>query len=65
MNLFCCFFIKALVFGFCSGFGVTAGAHRLFSHKAYKANLPLKYLLIFMQTIALQNSVYEWSRDHR
>jgi len=50
---------------FLSGFGTTAGAHRLFAHKTYKAKTPLKILLIFFQSIAFQNSVYDWSRGHR
>jgi len=47
------------------GLGITAGAHRLWSHKAYKATLPLKIILLFLQTSTLQNSVYTWVRDHR
>lgn len=50
---------------FSAGLGVTAGVHRLWSHKSYKAKLPLRILLCFFQTLAFQNSVYEWSRDHR
>lgn len=48
-----------------SGLGITAGAHRLWSHKAYKAKLPLRIFLAIGNTIAFQNSVYEWARDHR
>ena len=32
--------------GMVSGFGVTAGAHRLWSHRAYKATLPLQIILL-------------------
>ncbi|XP_017780908.1 PREDICTED: (11Z)-hexadec-11-enoyl-CoA conjugase-like [Nicrophorus vespilloides] len=45
--------------------GVTAGAHRLWAHRCYKAKLPLRILLAFAQTIAFQNDLYEWVRDHR
>ena len=45
--------------------GVTAGAHRLWSHRTYKAHWPLRLLLAFANTMALQNHIYEWSRDHR
>ncbi|XP_064458048.1 acyl-CoA Delta-9 desaturase-like [Ornithodoros turicata] len=48
-----------------SGLGVTAGAHRLWCHRAYKAKFPLRVFLMLCNNIALQNSVYEWSRDHR
>jgi stearoyl-CoA desaturase (delta-9 desaturase) len=44
---------------------VTAGAHRLWAHKSYKAKLPLRILLMLCQTFAFQNHIYEWSRDHR
>lgn len=47
------------------GLGITAGAHRLWAHKAYKANVPLRMLLTLFNTIAFQNHVIEWSRDHR
>lgn len=45
--------------------GVTAGSHRLWAHSAYKARWPLRCILMVMQTIAFQNSVWEWVRDHR
>lgn len=48
-----------------TGLGITAGCHRLWAHKAYKARLPLRILLAFLQTMAFQNHIYEWSRDHR
>nr|XP_033329737.1 acyl-CoA Delta(11) desaturase [Megalopta genalis] len=48
-----------------SAFGITAGAHRLWSHRAYKAKWPLRLLLIFLFTIAGQRHVYAWALDHR
>ncbi|XP_073992383.1 acyl-CoA Delta-9 desaturase-like [Rhodnius prolixus] len=48
-----------------SALGITAGAHRLWSHRAYKARLPLKILLAFCNTISFQNHIFEWARDHR
>ncbi|KAK6054898.1 stearoyl-CoA 9-desaturase [Cooperia oncophora] len=47
------------------GLGITAGAHRLWSHRSYKAALPLRVLLMIMNSSALQNDIIEWSRDHR
>ncbi|CAH1155145.1 unnamed protein product [Phaedon cochleariae] len=49
----------------CSAFGVTAGAHRLWAHRTYKAKLPLRIFLMILQTAALQNDLHEWVRDHR
>lgn len=56
MNNMCeCLFIVFALIVF-SGFGITAGAHRLFSHKSYKANAKLRLLLIFLFTISGQVS---------
>ena len=46
----------AFVVGTHSGLGITAGAHRLWSHRAYKAKLPLRIFLAFLQTTAGQVS---------
>jgi stearoyl-CoA desaturase (delta-9 desaturase) len=54
-----------LVGTYISGLGVTGGAHRLWSHKAYKAKMPVQVLLMLLQTMAGQNSIYTWCRDHR
>lgn len=50
---------------FVSALGITAGAHRLWSHRSYKARLPLRFFLIIANTMAFQNDVFEWARDHR
>ncbi|KAL0274795.1 UNVERIFIED_CONTAM: hypothetical protein PYX00_002834 [Menopon gallinae] len=47
------------------GLGITAGAHRLWAHKSYSAKLPLKIILMIFNSLAFQNSIYEWARDHR
>ncbi|KAK9504998.1 hypothetical protein O3M35_009155 [Rhynocoris fuscipes] len=48
-----------------SALGITAGAHRLWSHRSYKAKLPLRIFLAMCNTISFQNHIFEWSRDHR
>lgn len=50
---------------FWGGLGITAGAHRLWAHKTYKAKWPLRLILAAWNTMAFQNDIYEWSRDHR
>ncbi|CAG4981498.1 unnamed protein product [Colias eurytheme] len=45
--------------------GVTAGAHRLWTHRAYKAKMPLQIILMLMNTLAFQNTATDWVRDHR
>src|SRR5699024_5267906 len=46
-------------------FGVQAGAHRLWTHRAYKANFGVRLFLSLCHVFALQNDIYEWARDHR
>ncbi|XP_074532297.1 stearoyl-CoA desaturase b [Halichoeres trimaculatus] len=48
-----------------SGLGVTAGVHRLWSHRSYKASFPLRVFLALANSMAFQNDIYEWARDHR
>ena len=50
--------------GMYSALCVTAGAHRLWSHKSYKARLPFKIFLVIGHSIAGQGSLYLWIRDH-
>ncbi|KAI9579170.1 acyl-CoA Delta(11) desaturase-like [Glossina fuscipes] len=45
--------------------GVTAGAHRLWAHRSYKAKWPLRLLLIIFNTCAFQDAAFHWVRDHR
>nr|AIW65588.1 delta9-desaturase [Tigriopus japonicus]APH81339.1 delta9 desaturase [Paracyclopina nana] len=60
---------KTLLFTFAcyvyGGLGITAGAHRLWTHRSYKARLPLRIFLAIGNCLAMENSIYIWSRDHR
>lgn len=47
MFLFSVYFVAWL-----GGIGTTMGAHRLWTHRSYKARRPLRIILIIMQTIA-------------
>ncbi|XP_033226668.1 (11Z)-hexadec-11-enoyl-CoA conjugase-like [Belonocnema kinseyi] len=58
-------FVTAIAIGVLSGVGITAGAHRLWAHRAYKAKWPMRMILMILQTVAFQNHIYEWVRDHR
>ncbi|XP_050532919.1 acyl-CoA Delta-9 desaturase-like [Daktulosphaira vitifoliae] len=57
--------LLGILFWSMSGIGVTAGLHRLWSHKSYKAKWPLRVLLMLMSTMAFENHIYEWCMDHR
>ncbi|XP_063538653.1 acyl-CoA Delta(11) desaturase-like [Cydia strobilella] len=46
-------------------YGVSAGVHRLWSHRAYKAKMPLQIILMLMHTITGQTTIINWARDHR
>jgi len=56
------------IFGFfmiSTGLSITAGYHRLWSHKAYKASSVVKIFFMLFGAAALQNSIIKWSSDHR
>ncbi|CAG2170181.1 unnamed protein product [Oppiella nova] len=48
-----------------SDLGIALGAHRLWTHRSFKAHSSVKIVFMLMQTIAMQRSVFFWSRDHR
>ena len=56
--------VFVLLMGFC-GISITAGYHRLWSHKAYKAHPILRFLFAVGGACALQNDVFNWASDHR
>ncbi|MFL6263706.1 MAG: acyl-CoA desaturase [Thermoanaerobaculia bacterium] len=47
------------------GVSVTAGYHRLFAHKTYQAAWPVRLFFLVFGAGALENSVLNWSADHR
>ncbi len=48
-----------------SGHGVTIGYHRLFTHRAFKANRWLRVSLAFAGGMAIEGPVVRWVADHR
>jgi stearoyl-CoA desaturase (delta-9 desaturase) len=50
---------------FFTGFGITAGYHRLWSHKSYNASYLLQIILAIAGAGASQGSILWWSRYHR
>ena len=56
------------IFGFmyiACGLSITAGYHRLFSHRTHKAAWPLKLFYALFGAGAFQNSAIKWCSDHR
>jgi stearoyl-CoA desaturase (delta-9 desaturase) len=48
-----------------SALGITAGMHRLWSHRSYAATAPLRAALAALASVCNQGSIYHWCRDHR
>jgi stearoyl-CoA desaturase (Delta-9 desaturase) len=48
-----------------TGFGISAGFHRLFAHHSFNANRVLKIVLAVAGTMALEGSVIGWVTTHR
>ena len=48
-----------------NGLSITAGYHRLWSHRAYEASWPVRFVLMIFGTMTVQNSILNWSSGHR
>lgn len=57
--------VLALAVAYATGLGVTAGYHRLFSHKSYEAPWIVRLLLLLFGGAAFQASARWWSSEHR
>ncbi len=44
---------------------ITAGYHRLYSHRTYKAAWPLRIFYLISGTAAIQGSALQWAAQHR
>lgn len=55
----------AILFSTATVFGNLGGAHRLWSHKSYKATWQLRTILMLLQTAGYQNTIHKWVREHR
>ena len=58
-------FALAGVMWWATGLAITAGYHRLFSHRGYKASAPVRLFYAVFGAMAGQNSVIAWASDHR
>jgi len=48
-----------------TGLGITIGYHRLFTHKAFEARLPLKAVLAVLGSMAVEGPLLKWVAVHR
>ena len=58
-------FIFVITLSSASGFGMSVGGHRYWSHRTFKARLPLQIILAILQTMTVNGSILSYSRDHR
>ena len=59
------YFATAAVLGAATGFSITLGYHRLFTHATFRARLPVRLFTLIFGAAAFENSVLLWSSDHR
>lgn len=59
------FWLLALVMAIFTGLSITAGYHRLISHRAYDAHWSVKLFFLIFGAAAFENSALKWCSDHR
>ena len=57
--------VLAAVFYLLTGFGITVGFHRLFTHRAFGPRRALKITLAVMGSMAVEGSLTSWVATHR
>lgn len=57
--------VSFIVLIFANGLAITAGYHRLWSHRAYEAHWTVRLVLMLFGTMALENSIAAWASGHR
>src|ERR1700722_4530003 len=57
--------ILATLFFVVSGHGLTAGFHRMFTHRSFKATRWLKVTLAIAGSLGVQGSLISWVANHR
>jgi stearoyl-CoA desaturase (delta-9 desaturase) len=48
-----------------TGFGVTVGFHRLFTHRSFKTSRPVRAVFAVLGSAAIEGPVISWVADHR
>ncbi|MFB6264028.1 MAG: fatty acid desaturase [Bradymonadaceae bacterium] len=57
--------VALVVLWFATGMGITAGYHRMFSHRSWWAPAPVRAVLLVLGAASWQNSVLAWCESHR
>ncbi|KAJ3097112.1 hypothetical protein HDU97_005267 [Phlyctochytrium planicorne] len=58
-------FIWSVIYYYATGFGITGGYHRYWSHRSFDATRGFEYFLMFLASGAVEGSIRWWCRDHR
>ena len=64
INSYRTFFELLIQYQVCA-MSITAGTHRLWSHRSYKASDPFRFMLMLFISMCNQGSIFHWVRDHR
>jgi stearoyl-CoA desaturase (delta-9 desaturase) len=48
-----------------TGLGITVGFHRLFTHRSFKTNRTMRFILAALGSAAIEGPVISWVADHR
>ncbi len=56
--------LAASLYALC-GLAITAGYHRLFAHRTYRASPVVRWAMLAFGAATFQNSALSWSADHR
>ncbi len=48
-----------------TGFGITVGFHRLFTHRSFKTGKAVRAILAALGSAAIEGPVISWVADHR
>lgn len=57
--------VAAFVLDTAGKIGITAGPHRLYSHKSFKASAIYRWFIMILASIANEAPIYNWVLDHR
>lgn len=57
--------LTAIVLLYLTGLSITAGYHRFYAHRTYRAHPLVEGILLFFGSMAGQGSALRWSYDHR
>ena len=57
--------LLAFVMACLTGFSITGGYHRLFSHRSYKTNALIRFFYLLFGIAAFEGSAREWCTQHR